>query len=110
MYDDKLHLILNRIDIHWIYINNNEQIKCESSNEDYETIFKLYSYCKKKGFKIKKAILKGPCYAENSENLTLDENLNTYYCQGFLYDRINVHGLNQNAKTMIFMKNIYYAI
>ncbi|HET56366.1 MAG TPA: radical SAM protein [Ignavibacteria bacterium] len=87
---ESLFDLITGVDIGHVYSSqeNIKMNKCETllSKEGDERIKELFDYAVKKGYRISRNYVNGPCMGLAINGYAIDENLNIYSCPGFLYE------------------------
>ncbi|WP_051569158.1 radical SAM/SPASM domain-containing protein [Alkaliphilus transvaalensis] len=89
LIDEKISSSLAGISFEAIFSTQDEILSIGHENrvstQLLKEINKLYFYAVKKGFKINKNFIFGPCMIRHVQSFVVDENLNVYSCAGKVY-------------------------
>lgn len=109
---ESLYDLITGVDIGHVYSSqeNIKKNKCETllSKEGDESIKELFEYAAKKGYRISRNYVNGPCMGLAINGYAIDENLNIYSCPGFLYEE--PEGLIDNNGEMKIIHNRWFEI
>ena len=109
---ESLFDLITGVDIGHVYSSqeNIKKNKCETllSKEGDEKIKELYEYAVKKGYRISRNYVNGPCMGLAINGYAIDENLNIYSCPGFLYEE--PEGVIDNTGSIEIIHNRWFDI
>ena len=109
---ESLFDLITGVDIGHVYSSqeNIKKNKCETllSKEGDEKIKELYEYAVKKGYRISRNYVNGPCMGLAINGYAIDENLNIYSCPGFLYEE--PEGVIGNTGSIEIIHNRWFDI
>ncbi|MBN1596655.1 MAG: radical SAM protein [Bacteroidales bacterium] len=109
---ESLFDLITGVDIGHVYSSqeNIKKNKCETllNKEGDEKIKELYEHAVKKGYRISRNYVNGPCMGLTINGYAIDENLNIYSCPGFLYEE--PEGMINNNGDIEIIHNRWFRI